>query len=474
MWRISKERIINKIRSMISPTSQQYFDLESQLKTFQDDLNTRVNQLNELSASAQDTVQQFRRVMSQNNESIDLIMKHFDTDVPTFQEQAEHEGWKAGLFDLPYGKENRLFFNPSIVEYDKQRWLIVRNCQFNPHKKPPYDSFSALDRYQLDGTDIIPDSGTRIPLPLGKSKREQWEDPRILDTGSKLVLSCTNFIQGLGHAHIALAIMDKSWNIQGINHPKYGHNGHDLPSNTEHEKNWTWFMHEGEMHMVYDMEPHTVVRCDSAASPQEEYQTDLPSDMWRHGRRRGGSNPVRIGDEYFAFYHSSLPWWRGRRRYYMGAYAFEAKPPFRITRSTSLPLLTGSKNNHRVLEFPLVIFPGGSLYNAKQQEHMVVFGVNDYQSGWTKISHEDLLERMKIYVRIKKKTPSKVTAETTNRLHPIPRLEKIAGADISDKTIIPDYGDAGYPGAAEKRNAKANNAAPAKRKRRRTTKAGKS
>ena len=127
-----------------------------------------------------------------------------------------------------------------------------------------------------------------------------------------------------------------------------------------------------------------------------------------------------------------------------------------------------------MLEFPLVIFPGGSLYDAKQQEHMVVFGVNDYQSGWTKISHEDLLERMKIYVRIKKKTPSKVTTETTNRLHPIPRLEKIDGADISDKTIIPDYGDAGYPGAAEKRNAKANNAAPAKRKRRRTAKAGKS
>jgi hypothetical protein len=152
---------------MISPTSQQYFDLESQLKTFQDDLNTRVNQLNELSASAQDTVQQFRRVMSQNNDSIDLIMKHFDTDVPTFQEQAEQEGWQAGLFDLPYGKENRLFFNPSIVEYDKQRWLVVRNCQFNPHKKPPYDSFSALDRYLLNGTDVVPDSGTRIPLPLG-------------------------------------------------------------------------------------------------------------------------------------------------------------------------------------------------------------------------------------------------------------------------------------------------------------------
>ena len=135
MWRISKERIINKIRSMISPTSQQYFDLESQLKTFQDDLNTRVNQLNELSASAQDTVQQFRRVMSQNNDSIDLIMKHFDTDVPTFQEQAEHEGWQAGLFDLPYGKENRLFFNPSIVEYDKQRWLSRPQLPVQPSQK---------------------------------------------------------------------------------------------------------------------------------------------------------------------------------------------------------------------------------------------------------------------------------------------------------------------------------------------------
>lgn len=472
MWGLSKTRIVQKIKSMLSPTAQQYFDLESKLKTFQEDLNTKIDELNNLSNSAQDTVTYFREVMSRNNESIDKIMEHFNRDIPPFQEQTN---FPCGLFDLPYGKDNRLLFNPTITEFNGQRWLIVRNCQINHHKKPPYDSFSTLDRYLLNDTDVVPGSVKPLNLPLGKSKREQWEDPRILDTGKKLVLTCTNFIQGLTKAHLAMVVMDKNWRILGINHPKYGGNGIDIMSNTGDEKNWTWFMHEGELHMIYNIEPHTVVRCDSAASPQEEYVTDLPKDLWNYGRRRGGSNPVRVGDEYFAFYHSSLPWWQSRNRYHMGAYAFEAKPPFRITRSTTIPILSGSKNNHRVLEFPLVIFPGGSLYDEINQEHTVVFGVNDFESGWIKIPHEDLLALMKVYVKPEEKDKKdRASAEATNRLRPVARLETITGADVGDKTIIPDHADDGYPGAAEKRNTKAAYPAPAKRKRKRATKTSKS
>jgi len=270
-----------------------------------------------------------------------------------------------------------------------------------------------------------------------------------------------------------MAIMDLDWNLLGINHTKYGKNGHDITANTGHEKNWTWFMHDGEPHMVYSIEPHVVTRCDSAASVVEEYTTDLTGDIWFYGQRRGGSNPIRIGDEYFAFYHTSTPWWNGRRRYYMGAYAFEAKPPFRITRSTTIPLLHGSKNNHRVLEFPLVIFPGGSVYDEAKREHFVVFGVNDFQSGWVKIPHDDLLGLMKSYVQ-KENDPNTVTAEVSGRIPPITRVAKVTGTDFDDREVVWDTGDDGYPGSPEKRVPEATDPAPAKRKRRRATKARKS
>jgi hypothetical protein len=68
-------------------------------------------------------------------------------------------------------------------------------------------------------------------------------------------------------------------------------NGHDIWANTGHEKNWTWFFHEGSPHMIYNIEPHTVLRCDAAASVVEKYESAVEKDIWFYGQRRGGSNP---------------------------------------------------------------------------------------------------------------------------------------------------------------------------------------
>jgi predicted GH43/DUF377 family glycosyl hydrolase len=474
MWRLSKtvwkEKLKLWFKSMISPSAQTILDMDAKLKSFGADLEQRAEDINQRVREINEHLTEFRRLQAKNNDSIDKIMFQYEQDIPAFQDQVP---WECELFELPYGKDNRLLFNPTVIEVNDQRWLIVRNCQIDPKKRPPYDSFSKLTRYRLDDTKVDYSSKTDMPMPLGGSRAEQWEDPRILQNGSRLLMTCCNFIQGKTYAHQAMAIMDLDWNLLGINHTKYGKNGHDITANTGHEKNWTWFMHDGEPHMVYSIEPHVVTRCDSAASVVEEYTTDLAGDIWFYGQRRGGSNPIRIGDEYFAFYHSSTPWWNGRRRYYMGAYAFEAKPPFRITRSTTIPLLHGSKNNHRVLEFPLVIFPGGSVYDEAKREHFVVFGVNDFQSGWVKIPHDDLLGLMKSYVQ-KENDPNTVTAEVSGRIPPITRVAKVTGTDFDDREVVWDTGDDGYPGSPEKRVPEATDPAPAKRKRRRATKARKS
>lgn len=470
MWRVSKatwkDRLILKLKAMVSPTAQTVLDMDAKLKSFGSDLQDRADAINQNIEDINRHLAEFRRIQDQNNSNIDKIMSQFEQDIPPFQEQTP---WDCGIFDLPYGTDNRLFFNPTIVKVGNERWLIVRNCQIDPHKAPPYNSFSKLTRYRLNDTVVDHASTTDIELPLGKTKKEQWEDPRIFNTGKKLWLTCTNFIQRKTYAHQTMAILDQQWTLLGINHPRWGENGHDVWANKGHEKNWTWFMHEGEPHMIYNIEPHTVLRCDSAASPVETHETVIDRDIWFYGQRRGGSNPIRIGDEYFAFFHSSTPWWNGRRRYYMGAYAFEAKPPFRVTRSTTIPLLYGSKLNRRILEFPLVIFPGGSLYDEETQEHFVVFGVNDFESGWIKIPHADLLSLMRVYVQ-KEDDPNTVTAKGSGRISPIRRVGEVTGPDFKDREIVRDPGDAGYPGDPEKRNPKATRSAPAKRKRKRAAK----
>jgi predicted GH43/DUF377 family glycosyl hydrolase len=480
MWRLSKtnwwERLKLRIKSMVSPSAQTVLDMDAKLKSFGTDLTERADAINERIKDINQHLDHFRRVQDLNNASIDKIMAQFEQDIPAFQDQVP---WESGIFDLPYGEDNRLYFNPTVVDIEGTCWLIIRNCQIDPHKAPPYNSFSKLTRYALDGTKVLYSTKRDIPLPLGRTKLEQWEDPRILYTGRRLWLTCTNFIQHKTYAHQTMAVLDATWNVIGINHPVYGKNGHDIWANKGHEKNWTWFMHEGEPHLIYNIEPHTVVRCDAAASPVSTYETRIDRDIWYYGQRRGGSNPVRIGNEYFAFFHSSTPWWNGRRRYYMGAYAFEAKPPFRITRCTTMPLMYGSKNNRRVLEFPLVIFPGGSLFDKEKQEHFVVFGVNDFESGWVKIPHEDLLDLMRVYVQvdnkdIEGKDENTVTAKTGDRLPSIAPVEKVTGDGHSDQEVVWNYGDEGYPGAPEKRVSKTTHRPPAKRKRSRAVKARKS
>jgi len=451
---------------MASPSKQLYLDMDSKLKSFQDDLGSRATSINEAIEEINVHLEEFRRIQDKNNLSVDKIMRQFEQDIPRFEDQTNFE---CGIFPLPYGEDNRLYFNPTVVEVKGERWLITRNCQIDPHKPPPYNSFSKLTRYKIISDNEL-GPGIDIKLPLGNSKLEQWEDPRIFNSGNKLWLTCTNFIQRKTYAHQTMAVLDLDWNILGINHPVYGNNGHDLWANKGHEKNWTWFLHENEVYMIYNIEPHTVVRCDSAASPVETLETQLEKDIWFYGQRRGGSNPIRIGDEYFAFFHSSTPWWNGRRRYYMGAYAFEAKPPFRITRSSTIPMLYGSAHNRRVLEFPLVIFPGGSLYDAEKQEHFAVFGVNDFESGWIRIPHKDLLSTMRIYYDVEKEKERDVPA-SASRIASIKRVAKVTGTDFGDKEIPESTGDAGCDLFAAAGESKAVDPPPAKRSRKRAAKA---
>ena len=474
MWRLSKtiwkEKLKLWFKSLIGPDAQTVLDAYARVRSFEADLQRRTKAINQRIQEINEHLLEFRRIQDKNNDSIEEILFQYEQDIPAFQDQVP---WEADVFELPYGKDNRLLFNPSVIEVKGERWLIVRNCQIDPKLRPPYDSFSHLTRYRLNDTKVDYSSRVDIPMPTGGSRLEQWEDPRILQNGNKLLMTCCNFVQGRTFAHQAMAILDLNWNLLGINHTRYKDNGHDLASNKGHEKNWTWFIHEGELHMVYSIEPHLVTKCDAAASVVEEYTTNLEGDIWFYGERRGGSNPIRIGDEYFAFFHSSTPWWHGRRRYYMGAYAFEAKPPFRITRSTTIPLLYGSKNNHRILEFPLVIFPGGSLYDEDKREHFVVFGVNDFQSGWIKIPHDDLLGLMKTYVP-KKEDPNTVAAKCAGRLHSIDRVAKVTGADFSDTEVIRDPAGDGYPGNPQKRISEATDSSAPERKHRRTIKVSKS
>jgi predicted GH43/DUF377 family glycosyl hydrolase len=126
----------------------------------------------------------------------------------------------------------------------------------------------------------------------------------------------------------------------------------------------------------------------------QTFQTDTHID-WPHGEIRGGTPPVRVGDEYISFFHSSTAWAKVhgamRNRYYMGVYAFEARPPFKVTRYSRRPLLIGTLREPSVLMSPPCVFPSGALLRGDQW--LVTLGVNDALAGWLKSSNSTV-ERM--------------------------------------------------------------------------------
>jgi len=168
-----------------------------------------------------------------------------------------------------------------------------------------------------------------------------------------------------------------------------------MSANTGPEKNWLWFFHNGELHLLYQADPHTIIRFNEKYEQVQTYETTTEGRFpWDYGIPRGGTPPVLAGDgnEYWTYFHSSLPTFdKYRRRYYMGAYAFEASPPFRITKITPEPILAGSSCDPWDERKPLVVFPCGSIL--KDDSWTITMGINDLSSAWARIPHEDIEER---------------------------------------------------------------------------------
>jgi predicted GH43/DUF377 family glycosyl hydrolase len=298
--------------------------------------------------------------------------------------------FRTGFFSFGKAKRNGVdYFNCSIVTRPDGDWLITRRSQYHQHLEHGQNDLMAfsLDRHKN------PSMGYKVTV-IESHPDEHFEDPRaIVHDGKVWIGVCNFFVLNKGKrwtgAHQALLSVDEGWRSTARFDPEYGNNGPGTMMNKGHEKNWLWFFHEEIPHMIYSATPHRVVRCPMFI-PEETFST--PNDLpWKWGEIRGGTPPVLVNDEYWTFFHSSLPWREKKpvRRYYMGAYAFESSPPFSITRITTMPILSGSPDDRWADSKPLVVFPGGSLL--KNGTWTVVGGCNDLDCFWIDIPHRDLL-----------------------------------------------------------------------------------
>lgn len=310
--------------------------------------------------------------------------------VPRIAEQ--HPSWSCGIFSFGKAESEQIdYSNTGLVVRPDGDWLVVRRSLNKPNM--PYGK-NDLVAFLLD--DKTPVKGFKIKIPTSHPE-EQFEDPRAIYHNGKTYVSACNFVwygKSWTGAHQVLACVGDDWHTIQRYDVAYGKNGAGLAQNTGHEKNWIWFFHNDRPHLIYFSVPHTVVEFGNGFRIENEYKTETPNLDWQHGEIRGGTPPIRIGDEYWTFFHSSTVWYnehekRESRRYHMGAYAFEAKPPFAITKITTMPLLSGSQHDRWAERKPLVVFPCGSTF--REGKWFIVGGCNDLMAFWVEIPHAELV-----------------------------------------------------------------------------------
>lgn len=156
------------------------------------------------------------------------------------------------------------------------------------------------------------------------------------------------------------------------------------------EKNWGFFEHDGELYAVRWIAPHhEILRIDGdiATIAHETYN----AGAWSGGELRGGAPPVRVGDEYIVWAHGRLG--EGVNAIYsVGVYAFEARPPFRVTRQTVAPLLWATDADRQPNGGCRVVFPQGAIL--REGKWLVSMGAGDQRIDiceWDAAAVEKLL-----------------------------------------------------------------------------------
>lgn len=162
------------------------------------------------------------------------------------------------------------------------------------------------------------------------------------------------------------------------------------------EKNWVPFIFKNKLFLAYSLMPHKIMEL---IDPCENNLKHLlfPNNpcysrfFWKWGAPRGGSPAKLVDGEYLAFFHSSFGKKKKKKFYVMGAYTFQAHPPYKITKVSKYPLIFGNNKKTRVY------FPTGFIIKKEDDRETIYlsYGENDTTSKIAIIDKEKLFESMK-------------------------------------------------------------------------------
>jgi predicted GH43/DUF377 family glycosyl hydrolase len=283
----------------------------------------------------------------------------------------------------------QLAYNASVARIDDNYLMVFRIDTFAPGEQVP--RMQQLGLMALDGNLSPTGPHSLLATPHEPGQLPTAEDPRLFDfQGTPYVIyNAAVFDAPLPGRRMFIARLaptdgpeGRSWAVERAKELVVAAPG----LGRRIEKNWTPFVYNGAIHLIYKTNPPIVFRLDMATLDDDRPRAVAHLVAQNHemvdfgfGQMRGGTPALYVPelDEYISFFHASrdVDLGSGRKRYYlMGAYTFAPEPPFAIRRLTRTPLATPEAADvpHGSTR---IAFPQGLVDNGEQ--FLVSYGRDD-------------------------------------------------------------------------------------------------
>ena len=232
-------------------------------------------------------------------------------------------------------------FNASLIEWNGQLLMSFRTYSEN---RATNDIGLILLDENCDPVGAPQILAPSFGDPFCHQKRQ---DPRLIRIQNRLFIVYNNHLKTIADREIrrmlaAEVFFDGEQFSVGQSDIFLDFEG-ESPAKTE--KNWVPFEYEGELMFSYSVNPHRVLHPIFGTQFCESVADTRFTANWDWGGLRGGSQAIKIGDEYLSFFHCSrnMPSSHSKGKtilhYFMGAYTFSATPPFEVIRMSPEPVI---------------------------------------------------------------------------------------------------------------------------------------
>lgn len=271
-------------------------------------------------------------------------------------------------------------YNPSIIEHDGHGYMTYRY-----HPNPLFWRTQLAIRDSFNTTTQT----SHIQAPDG-FEEYSLEDGRLFIHKGKLhigyVVACApqnEFRCAMQYGELVKT--DAGWKIINAFQPSWGRNDF-----TGTEKNHVYFSQDDKLYCIYQIYKEQIVLEIERDIIINEFRSVSPDCSF--GTPRGGTQPLAHNGKWLRFFHvqDNRHNDRARAKYHVGALLMDDKPPFKVSKFSTKPILSGNERY-----FPSWKFWKWNVaicYGAIKQDDgfLVSAGLNDSACGLLKLSEKDL------------------------------------------------------------------------------------